>query len=101
MNTQGEILWVDDEIDSLRSQILFLTNKGYVVTPLSNGHDAIELLKDKTVDVVLLDESMPGLTGLDTLTRIKEMQPQLPAVMSTKNEVEHIMEDALGAQITD
>ena len=101
MNTQGEILWVDDEIDSLKSQILFLKNKGYEVTPLTNGYDALELLKDKTVDVVLLDESMPGLTGLETLAKIKEMLPQLPVVMITKNEAEYIMEDALGSQITD
>jgi CheY-like chemotaxis protein len=76
MSTQGDILWVDDEIDSLKSQILFLTNKGYNVTPLTNGYDALELLKEKTVDVVLLDESMPGLTGLETLTKIKELQPR-------------------------
>ncbi len=101
MSTQGEILWVDDEIDSLKSQILFLKNKGYNVTPLSNGYDALELLKEKIVDVVLLDESMPGLTGLETLGKIKEMLPQLPVVMVTKNEAENIMEEALGAQITD
>ncbi len=102
MNTiQGEILWVDDEIDSLKSQILFLKNKGYEVTPLSNGHDALELLKEKTVDVVMLDESMPGLTGLETLARIKEMHPNLPVVMVTKNEAENIMEEAIGGQITD
>ncbi len=101
MSTQGEILWVDDEIDSLKSQIMFLTNKGYTVTPLSNGYDALELLKEKIVDVVLLDESMPGLTGLETLSKIKEMLPQLPVVMITKNEAENIMEEALGAQITD
>ena len=101
MNTIGEILWVDDEIDSLKSQILFLKNKGYQVTPVSNGYDALELLKEKIIDVVLLDESMPGLTGLETLTKIKEMQPQLPVVMITKNEAENIMEDALGSQITD
>lgn len=101
MNLQGEILWVDDEIDSLKSQILFLKNKGYEVTPLTNGHDAIELLKDKSVDVVLLDESMPGLTGLETLARIKEMDPHLPVVMVTKNEAENIMEEAIGAQISD
>ena len=99
--TQGDILWVDDEIDSLKSQILFLKGKGYNVTPLSNGHDALELLKEKTVDVVLLDESMPGLTGLETLARIKDMQPMLPVVMITKNEAENIMEEALGKQITD
>ncbi len=101
MSIQGEILWVDDEIDSLKSQILFLKNKGYEVTPLSNGHDALELLKEKQVDVVMLDESMPGLTGLETLAKIKEQYPQLPVVMVTKNEAENIMEEAIGAQITD
>ena len=101
MNKQGDILWVDDEIDSLKSQILFLKNKGYEVTPISNGHDALEFLKDNDVDVVMLDESMPGLTGLETLARIKETKPSLPIVMVTKNEAENIMEEALGAQITD
>lgn len=101
MSTQGEILWVDDEIDSLKSQILFLKNKGYEVTPLTNGHDALELLKDKTVDAVLLDESMPGLTGIETLAKIKETYPNLPVVMVTKNEAENIMEEAIGGQITD
>lgn len=101
MSIQGEILWVDDEIDSLKSQILFLKNKGYEVTPLSNGHDALEWLKDKVADVVLLDESMPGLTGLETLARIKELAPNMPVVMVTKNEAENIMEEAIGAQITD
>lgn len=101
MSSQGEIVWVDDEIDSLKSQILFLKNKGYEVTPLTNGYDAIELLKEKQVDAVLLDESMPGLTGLETLAQLKEMHPHLPVVMITKNETEHIMEEAIGAQITD
>ena len=101
MNTQGEILWVDDEIESLKSQILFLKNKGYEVTPLTNGHDALEWLQEKNADVVLLDESMPGLSGLETLAKIKEMQPQMPVVMVTKNEAENIMEEAIGSQITD
>lgn len=101
MNIQAEILWVDDEIESLKSQILFLKNKGYEVNALSNGHDAIEFLREKTVDVVLLDESMPGLTGLETLARIKELNPHLPVVMVTKNEAEYIMEEAIGAQISD
>jgi CheY-like chemotaxis protein len=100
-NNQGEILWVDDEIDSLKSQIMFLKGKGYEVTPVSNGHDALEILKDKIVDVVLLDESMPGLTGLEVLSKIKESQPHLPVVMVTKNEAENIMEEAIGAQISD
>lgn len=101
MNTQGNILWIDDEIDSLKSQILFLKNKGYHVTPLSNGHDAIELLKEQPVDVVLIDESMPGLTGLETLSKIKDLHPLMPVVMITKNEAENIMDEAIGAQITD
>lgn len=102
MNTlQGDILWIDDEIDSLKSQIVFLKNKGYDVTAISNGYDALEMLKDKTVDVVLLDESMPGMTGLETLAKIKELHPLLPVVMVTKNEAENIMEEAIGSQITD
>ncbi len=99
--SQGEILWVDDEIDSLKSQIIFLKNKGYELTPLTNGYDALEFLKDKNIDVVLLDESMPGLSGLETLSKIKEMHPNLPVVMVTKNEAENIMEEAIGSQITD
>lgn len=97
----GHILWVDDEIDSLKSQILFLQNKGYKVTPLSNGYDALELLKEQEIDVVLLDESMPGMTGLETLQKIKEQWQDLPIVMVTKNEAENIMEEAIGAQISD
>ncbi|NCX96246.1 MAG: PglZ domain-containing protein [Chitinophagia bacterium] len=101
MNTQGEIMWVDDEIDSLKSQILFLKNKGYNITPVSNGYDALDKLKASVADVVLLDESMPGLTGLEVLSKIKELYPQLPVVMITKNEAEYIMEEAIGAQISD
>lgn len=96
-----DILWVDDEVDSLKPQIIFLKGKGYDVTPVSNGHDALEHLKENTTDVVLLDESMPGLSGLETLARIKEMRPALPVVMVTKSEAENIMEEAIGAQITD
>jgi DNA-binding NtrC family response regulator len=101
MSTQGEILWVDDEIESLKSQILFLKNKGYEVTALSNGYDAVELLREKSVDVVLLDESMPGMTGLETLSKIKEMLPMMPVVMITRNEAENIMDEAIGGQISD
>lgn len=100
-NIQGEILWVDDEIESLKSQILFLKNKGYEVTAVTNGYDALETLQEKQVDVVLLDESMPGMTGLETLAKIKEIQPSLPVVMITKNEAEYIMEEAIGSQISD
>lgn len=100
-NTLGEILWVDDEIESLKSQILFLKNKGYEVTAVTNGYDALEHIKESDVDAVLLDESMPGMTGLETLGKIKEIAPSLPVVMVTKNEAENIMEEAIGAQITD
>lgn len=97
----GEILWVDDEIESLKSQILFLSNKGYTVTPVSNGYDALDILKEKQIDVVLLDESMPSMTGLEVLQKIKEQWADLPVVMVTKNEAENIMEEAIGAQISD
>ena len=96
-----KILWIDDEMDSLKSQIMFLENKGYNVETFSNGYDGLEYLKANHIDVVLLDESMPGMTGLETLSQIKEYNVNLPVVMVTKNEAENIMEDAIGAQITD
>jgi CheY-like chemotaxis protein len=97
----AKILWVDDEIDSLKSQLLFLTNKGYEVHSLTNGFDAIDYVQEHPVDVVLLDESMPGLTGLETLAKIKSFKPGLPVVMITKNETENLMEEAIGNQISD
>ncbi|RAJ04207.1 response regulator receiver domain-containing protein [Chitinophaga skermanii] len=99
--SQINILWVDDEIESLKSQIIFLENKGYQVSALTNGYDALEFLKENIVDVVLLDESMPGITGLETLAKIKEMDIQVPVVMITKNEAENVMDEAIGSQITD
>ncbi|HRH60462.1 MAG TPA: response regulator, partial [Chitinophagaceae bacterium] len=95
------ILWVDDEIESLQSQKLFLENKGYEVQTLTNGFDAIDFVKDNMVDVVLLDETMPGITGLETLQKIKEVNSRIPVVMITKNETERLMEEAIGSQITD
>ena len=96
------ILWADDEINLLKPQILFLQNKGYEVITVSNGHDALEECEsNRDLDVVFLDESMPGLTGLETLVRIKESYPSLPVVMITKNEAENVMEEALGSQISD
>lgn len=97
----GKILWVDDEIESLQSQILFLQGKGYEVSALTNGFDAVDFVKDNYVDVVLLDETMPGITGLETLAKIKEVNQQIPVVMITKNETENLMDDAIGSQITD
>jgi CheY-like chemotaxis protein len=96
-----KILWADDEIDNLKPQIIFLQQKGYEIVPVTNGYDAIEKCKEENFDIVFLDESMPGITGLETLTKIKAIKASLPIVMITKNEAEHIMEDAIGAQITD
>lgn len=97
-----KILWADDEIDLLKPQLFFLEKKGYHVITVSNGHDAIEEFeKAGDVDIIFLDESMPGLSGLETLTRLKALKPSLPIVMITKNEAENIMEEALGSQIDD
>ncbi|HLO82239.1 MAG TPA: response regulator [Chitinophagaceae bacterium] len=97
----ANILWVDDEIESLQSQKKFLESKGYSVHTLTNGYDAIDYVKVNPVDVVLLDETMPGITGIETLSRIKEVNSQLPVVMITKNETENLMDDAIGSQISD
>ncbi len=97
----AKILWVDDEIDSLNSQIMFLENKGYEITTKTNGFDAIEFVKENIVDVVLMDESMPGITGLQTLQQIKEVNSTIPVVLITKNEAENIMDEAIGSQISD
>ncbi|MEP6674973.1 MAG: response regulator [Ferruginibacter sp.] len=99
--SEVKILWVDDEIDSLKSQIMFLENKGYSVETKTNGFDAVEFVKANTPDVVLLDESMPGITGLETLKQIKEINTNLPIVMITKNETENLMDEAIGSQISD
>ena len=97
-----KILWADDEIDLLKPQLLFLQKKGYEVLTVTNGHDALEECSNANdIDVVFLDESMPGLTGLETLSKIKEQHPNLPVVMITKNEAEHLMEEAIGSQISD
>ncbi len=97
-----KILWADDEIDLLKPQIMFLEKKGYDVIKVTNGHDALEECEtNNDIDVVFLDESMPGITGLETLSRIKETAPNLPVVMITKNEAENVMEEAIGSQITD
>jgi len=97
----AKILWVDDEIDSLQSQIMFLENKGYAVDTKTNGFDAVEYIKENIVDVVLMDESMPGITGLQVLQQLKEVNSNLPVVLITKNEAENIMDEAIGSQITD
>lgn len=98
---QGRLLWVDDEIDLLKAHILFLQNKGYEVSCCSNGTDALDLCAERSFDLILLDENMPGLSGLETLARIKEQLPHVPVVMVTKSETEDIMDQAIGAKIAD
>ncbi|MFK2820266.1 response regulator [Flavobacteriaceae sp. LMIT009] len=95
------ILWVDDEIDLLKPHILFLEKKNYNVTTCQSGTEAIELIDEEGFDIVFLDENMPGLTGLETLSEIKEKQANLPVVMITKSEEEYIMEEAIGSKIAD
>ena len=97
----AKIIWIDDEIESLQSQKLFLETKGYEVQTLTNGFDAIDYVKENPVDVVLIDETMPGITGLETLAKIKEVRQQIPIVLITKNETENLMNDAIGSQISD
>ena len=99
--TNGLLLWVDDEVEQLKAHLLFLEKKGYEVVTVSNGTDAIDQCRERNFDMVLLDEQMPGLSGLETLQRIKELQPSLPVVMVTKSEEENIMEQAIGQKIAD
>jgi CheY-like chemotaxis protein len=96
-----QILWVDDEIDLLKPHIIFLEQKNYQVTTCTNGTDAIDLVEEENFDIVFLDENMPGLTGLETLSEIKQKRPNLPVVMITKSEEEYIMEEAIGSKISD
>ena len=97
----GLLLWVDDEIELLKAHIIFLEKKGYEVMTTSNGADAIELCRQQTFDLILLDEMMPGLSGLETLQQIKDIQPATPIVMCTKSEEENIMDQAIGSKIAD
>lgn len=97
----AKILWVDDEIELLKPHILFLKGKGYEVVPCNNGYDAIDLVSTEPFDLVILDEMMPGMTGLETLPHIKSAKPNLPVIMVTKSEEEHIMDKAIGSKIAD
>ncbi len=98
---KDKILWADDEIDLLKPHILFLEEKGYEVTPVISGQDAIDCCREQTFDIIFLDENMPGLTGLETLSTIKEIAPTVPVVMVTKSEEESIMNQAIGNKIAD
>ena len=99
--TLGKLLWVDDEIEMLRPHILFLNKKNYDVATATNGADAVDLCRAEDFDLILLDENMPGLSGLETLALIKEVRPGVPVVMVTKSEEEDIMDQAIGSKIAD
>lgn len=98
---EARILWADDEIDLLKPHILFLEQKGYAVETSNNGRDAAEMAQKTNFDIIFLDENMPGYSGLETLALIKKHNPQVPVIMITKSEEEHIMEEAIGGQISD
>ncbi len=101
MNNKFNILWADDEIDLLKPHLLFLRNRGYDVATANNGRDALEMVSNTNFDLIILDENMPGLTGLETLALIKQSQPQIPVIMITKSEEENIMDQAVGSKIAD
>ncbi|MCC8200141.1 MAG: PglZ domain-containing protein [Tannerellaceae bacterium] len=98
---KDKILWADDEIDLLKPHILFLQEKGYEIIPVISGQDAIDCCKEQVFDIIFLDENMPGLSGLETLAQIKEIDPNVPVVMVTKSEEESIMNQAIGNKIAD
>ena len=95
------ILWADDEIDLLKPHILFLKSKGYDVVTANNGRDALSLAEGQHFDMIILDENMPGLTGLETLSQMKQIAPTVPVIMITKSEEENIMNQAIGNKIAD
>jgi DNA-binding response OmpR family regulator len=100
-NDKINILWADDEIDLLKPHIMFLENKGYNIITANNGLSALNLVSTSNFDLIFLDENMPGLSGLETLIKIKNDKPNLPVVMITKSEEESIMENAIGSKISD
>ena len=97
----GTLLWVDDEIELLKAYVIFLEKKEYEVVTATNGQDALDLCRERSFDLIFLDENMPGLSGLETLSRIKEFCPMVPVVMVTKSEEENIMDQAIGSKIAD
>ena len=99
MSSTNNILWIDDEIHFLKSHIIFLEKKGYNVSSVHSGEDGIELLKTKSFDIVLLDEMMTGMDGLETLKKIKLIHPEIPVVMITKNEEEWLMDEVIASDI--
>ena len=99
--SQGEILWVDDQIDLLKSHIIFLNEKGYHIETCTNGNDALDKISNNRYDIILLDENMPGISGIETLIKIKKIDRHIKVIMITKSEEENIMEEAIGKEISD
>lgn len=99
--SKEHILWADDEIDLLKPHILFLKNKGYEIETVTNGRDALDMIQSQNFNLIILDENMPGISGLETLQQIKLLQPNVPVIMITKSEEENIMNQAIGSEITD
>ena len=100
-NNEVNILWVDDEVELLKPHIFFLQSKGYDVKTCNNGYDAVDMVRQEPFDLIILDEMMPGMTGLETLPQIKEARPSTPVIMVTKSEEENIMDKAIGSKIAD
>ena len=98
---KGTVLCIDDEIELLGAHVRFLEERGYDVQTATNGEDAVSLVREHEYDLIFLDEMMPGMGGLRTLAEIKDLRPELPVVMVTKNEAEALMEDAIGGKISD
>ena len=95
------ILWVDDEVDLLKPHIIFLENKNFLIQTCNNGSDAVEMIRNENFDAVLLDENMPGLNGIETLSLMRDINTTIPIIMITKSEEENIMDDAIGNKISD
>ena len=98
---KDRLLWVDDEIDLLRPHVLFLQTKGYEVETATNGMDALDKCRESDYDLIFLDENMPGISGLETLAKMKEISPTVPVIMIPKSEEENIMDLAIGSTIAD
>ena len=94
----SKIIWIDDEVDLLKPHIVFLENKGYNVTPVNNVNEALELIENEKFQLALLDENMPGISGLEAIPMLKDLDSSIKIVMVTKNEEEHIMEQTIGSQ---
>ena len=101
MAKEVTIMWVDDEMDLLKPHVLFLQSKGYKVITATNGDDALKLATKSDIDLVFLDENMPGRSGLEILLPIKQALPGVPVIMITKSEEENIMDEAIGSKIDD